>query len=148
MEIYLKEKRLQESWSPQTTATPTMNFQTLDFPVLDKDKEENPKVSEPIIDKPEDSEDSSQSEVKENGMSAIENEEAFHSDIKQACEEGVKRAMEQLQKDKGIEKRVKMAMEQRQNDNSIEEKLNDEDNDSIEDAKKWALQQKQSLTNY
>ena len=81
MEIYLKEKRLQESWSPQTTATPTMNFQTLDFPVLDKDKEENPKVSEPIIDKPEDSEDS-QSEVKENGMFAIENEEAFHADIK------------------------------------------------------------------
>ena len=56
--------------------------------------------------------------------------------------------MEQLQKDKGIEKRVKMAMEQRQNDNSIEEKLDDDDNDSIEDAKKWALQQKQSLTNY
>ena len=147
MEIYLKEKRLQESWSPQTTATPTMNFQTLDFPVLDKDKEENPKVSEPIIDKPEDSEDS-QSEVKENGIFAIENEEAFHADIKKACEEGVKRAMEKLQKDKGIEKRVKMAMEQQQNDNSTEEKLDYEDNDSIEEAKKWALKQKLSLTNY
>ena len=116
------------------------------------DKEENSTVSETIndsiINNTEESE-SNQEDEKWNGKGPIILRTwrlfTFQADVKKACEEGVKRAMDKLKNNNSIEESVRRAMKEYQNINGIEEGLDDEENDGIEEVKKWAVIQKQSL---
>ena len=77
----------------------------------------------------------------------VEKWNTFIADCKKACDEGVKRAMNELQNNNSIEESVRSAMKDLLNNNGIEEGMDDEENDGIEEVKKWAMNQKQSLSN-
>ena len=55
--------------------------------------------------------------------------------------------MNELQNNNSIEESVRSAMKDLQNNNGIEEGMDDDENNSIEEVKKWAMNQKQSLSN-
>ena len=109
----------QESLSPKTPVTPSMKFQAWNTPALDK--EENTTVSETtkILEKSDESEASREDE-KENPLFSIENWEA-------------------------VAKYFTLKAMESQNINDIEDRLDNEDNDSLEDVTKWAVRQKQSM---
>ena len=160
IETFKKKQSLQQSWNPKTPVTPSIKFQAWNSPALDK--EENATSSEttnddvPIItsDKTDESE-VSQEDVKGKGMFTIdsENREAWMAKFKEQCEKAasigckevgteVKKAMEEI----SVGTVVKKAMEEIQTENGTEEILDNEENDSFEDVKKWAVNQKQSIT--
>ena len=126
LETFMTGKRIQESLSPKTPVTPSTKFQAWNTPALDK--EENTTFSETSknIETPE----ARGEDEKENGMTInplfrIENWEAVakHYTLK----------LMESQNNKHIE--------------DIEERLDNEDNDSLEDVTNWAVRQKQSMIN-
>ena len=100
----------------------------------------------------EESEATNKEDEKWNGTGPIKNMEAFLADLQKAVDEGVKRGVKGGMED-SLEESVKKGIEDYRNSYvkkpdlvtpSVVEGLDDEQNDGIEDAKKWAMKQKQS----
>ena len=85
----------------------------------------------------------SQECAKETGFSTIENREPWMVDFKQVCDE-----VALISGEEGVNSLFIRAMEEikKKNENNIEEIQDNEENDSFEDIKKWAVNQKQSIT--
>ena len=133
LETFMTGKRVQErqeSLSPKTPVTPSTKFQAWNTPALDK--EENTTFSETTsetsknVETPEArGEDEKENVMTINPLFRIENWEAVakHYTLK----------LMESQNNKHIE--------------DIEERLDNEDNDSLEDVTNWAVRQKQSMIN-
>ena len=142
LETFMKKKTLQETWSPKETSTPlkpgtpALDNNTSENALMDKAKQTNDEKddssNEPIIEKPDESK-TSQEDALRTYWECIENKEAWLADFKQVCEESVKRATNNIQ-------------DIIQNNDVIEEDRPDnEENDCLEDVKKWTMKQKQSI---
>ena len=146
----MKKQRLQESWNPKTPVTPSIKFQAWNSPALDK--EENATFSEtinddvPIIFDKTDESEVSQEDVKGKGMFTIdsENREAWMAKFKEQCEKAAAIGCKEV--GTVVKQAMKKAMEEIRIENGTEEILDNEENDSFEDVKKWAVNQKQSIT--
>ena len=138
----MKKKTFQETWSPKESSTPlkpgtpALDNNTSENALMDKAKQTNDEKddssNEPIIEKPNESK-TSQEDALRTYWERIENKEAWLADFKQLCEESVQRSMNNIQDII------------RNNDVIEEDRPDNEENDCLEDVKKWAMKQKQSM---
>ena len=153
LEKFMKERRIQETWVPKTTSTPSTKSQAMDFPALEnKSVDDCNTVSEmpsEAADKLEGLDASQESnEHSEQDINIIGNQ------VMKSLEEGLEEAFAPFKKQLGDLNRELCLLQNitKEGDDDKHENFDknaennaNENTDNIEAAKIWAVNQKQSI---